>query len=184
MDGRAAYEIAASGGTDAGRFYGEVGDLSLGAGIIVYPAAYPTYSVENSEFLVVEGLVYILTHECDLASENVRPFNDHAVICPIIPIEAALIAYREAFGAEQAASFFDAIGKRMVERVVYLPPIADILPLGGLMYFGLLSNIHVSELERPTAVRAAAVTAYGLNIIDIAVENAFRRPKSESLSLV
>lgn len=184
MDARVAYDIAASGGTDAGRFYSEVGELSLGAGVIVSPAAYPAYSVDDGDFLVVEGLVYVLTHECDLADENNRPFNDHAVICPIIPMDAALDAYQQEFGNEQAASFFDAIGKRMVERVVYLPPISDVLPLGGLMYFGFLTNTHVSELRRANIVKSAAVTAYGLNIIDIAIENAFRRPKAEMLSRV
>lgn len=184
MDVKTAYEITSAGSADAGRFYSQAGDLSLGTGLILSSAAYPTYSVEDRSFLVVEGLVYVLTHECDLAAENERPFNDYAVVCPIIPMDTAVSAYEAAFGEVQAFSFFDSVGKRLVERVMYLPPISKVLPFGGLLYFGLLTNTHISELEREGVGRCAAVTAYGLRAIDLALESVLRRPKSEALALV
>lgn len=183
FNGRSAYDIISARITEPGRYFGPAGKLSTGVGLFLRNAPYATYSRDEEDYVVVDGLVYVLTHECDISEENDRPFNDFAVVCPITPLELVAEEYVARFNADKAQQFFDALAQEAIERVVYVPPIADVLPLGGVMYFGLLSSIHVSELLRDTVERCGALTVFGLSVIDRAVQRAFLRPKSEELAL-
>jgi hypothetical protein len=87
MDVKDAYEfMMAHLLTDVGRFYGSGQSLSLGAGLLFRGVRYPIYVEATYLFMTVRGMVYVLTHECDVDPNNIRPFNDDVLICPVIPL--------------------------------------------------------------------------------------------------
>lgn len=183
MDLREAYNLLTRDAPDPGRFLGPPADgLSIGAGLILGDVTFPAYDVGEGAFVVGDGMVYVISHECDLDADNDRPFNDSSVVCPIIPLDVVVEKYLATLNEEQLSAFLDAIGKRTVERVLFVPAIADVLPYGGLLYFGTLTHTHISELTKEAVRRHSAVTAYGLNIIDLALERAIRRPKAQRLA--
>lgn len=182
MDLRRAYDLASGLRQDLGRFYGPFEGLDLGAGLILKDVAYPLYDVEESDFAVVTGLAYVVSHECDMDQANIRPFNDYGVICPIIPLQAVLERLLQAMAEEQIVSFLGAVGRRAVERVLFVPAIHDVLPEGGIMYLGALTSTHVTELQRDGVSTCGAVSVYGLRAIDYALEQAFRKPKAQRLA--
>jgi hypothetical protein len=65
----------------SGAFYGHVGLRSLGI-------RHAIFDEQDKLFDTVSGLVYILTHECDVDTHNQRAFNNYILICPIINLEA------------------------------------------------------------------------------------------------
>jgi hypothetical protein len=183
MELRQVYELINGDARNVGKFYGPAEGLDLGAGLVLNGVGYPLYSTEEREFTVVEGLVYVLSHECDIDPANERPYSDKAVICPIIPLEHAHREYLTTRAGHEAGAFFGNIGKRLVERLVYLPTIADHLPYGGLLYFGALSHTHVDELIREGVVKCAALSIHGLHTVDAALQQALRKPKAQAVPL-
>jgi hypothetical protein len=183
MELRRAYELINGGSPDVGRFYGPAEGFDLGAGIILDGVAYPLFDDREGEFTVVEGRIYLLSHECDIDPINAKPYSNHVVVCPIIPLEDALTEYLNCHTSDEAGAFFGNIGKRIVERLVYIPTISHYLPYGGILYFGSISHTHVDELTSDSVVKCAAVSSYGLRIIDNGIEQAFRKPKATGLPL-
>jgi hypothetical protein len=179
-----AYNLINGPAHNVGRFYGPAAGFDLGAGLILQNVAFPLYSVAEQDFEIVEGLVYILSHECDIDQANERPYSDLATLCPIIPLEAAFEKYLERRSSNEAGAFFGNVGKRLVERITYIPAIAEHLPYGGLLYFGMLSHTHVDELSNERVLRCAAVSMYGLQSIDAALQQAFAKPKAQASPLV
>lgn len=166
---------------DVGRFYGARSGLSLGAGLLYEGVRCPLYNLEDGLFDTVESTTYVLTHECDVDSANERSFNDFVLVSPIIPISDFVDEYLESFGEpEMLGNFLAQVAKRLVSRVVYLPPIAG-LDQGGLLYLNNLASTHVSSFEGVDPF--ACVSAYGLHQIDQAVTNHLLRPKADRLSL-
>ena len=163
-------------------FYGLAAGLALGAGLIVDGVEFAAYDPSEDRFRVLKGLVYVLSHECDLDQDNERLLNQSGLICPIIRIETII---REAAAAELPDHFMGAflgnLANRAVSRAVYMPPIADHLPHGGILYLNEMTSTPVGRLK--AGIPIAAVTAAGLLAIDASIENHFRRPKSDRLPL-
>lgn len=166
------------------KFYGPADGLPLGVGLIFRGLGYPFYDTAISEFAVAIGQAYVVSHECDVAPENERPFNDMAVICPIIPLESLMRRYLATRSPDQARAFIDSLSKRKIDRLAYIPTIADALPLGGVVYLNSLTHTHVSEFEKAGVERCCSVTAFGLPYMDSALSNALlKRPKAVPLPL-
>jgi nucleotide-binding universal stress UspA family protein len=110
-----------------GAFYGAVGERSLGSGLIYADVVFPLFNEETSVFDTVQGLAYVVTHECDADQNNVRHFNDLVVICPLIPLRALIRKYEPVFGEEQLKSLLVSAAKNEVFRVFFLPPAPDLL---------------------------------------------------------
>jgi hypothetical protein len=146
--------------------------------------AYPFYDNDAGEFSVGVGQAYVVSHECDIDTANNRPFNDTALLCPIIPLEMVLDRYLATRTPDQARSFVSALSKRTVDRATYIPTIPDALPHGGVLYLNAMTHTNVVEFERAGVERRCAVSAFGLRYIDAALGNAIlKRPKVQPLPL-
>lgn len=167
---------------DVGKFYGAATGLGLGAGLIYTDVRSPAFDEQESLFLTVEQPAYVVTHECDVDEGNQRAFSDYLLICPIIALEDFLAEYQAEFDDEiRLRNFLTSVAKRLVNRVVYLPPGPGPLQLGGFVYLNNLTSTHVSVFsERQPLV---AVSAYGLREVDSALTNHLLRPKDDALSL-
>lgn len=182
MQARAAFDIAtANPSPSAERFYGAIKDAAVGAGMLINDVEYPAYVIEENRFGVRRGLVLVLTHECDLEQANARVLNDAAIICPVIPLEAFAETLGEVLPDNVAGQFLSQVTARNVNRVMYIPVIADILPMGGYLYLNLLSHTHLSKLVGDAVTPICMTSPDGLREIDLALERHLRRPKDDRM---
>ena len=186
MDVKEASQVVSSAtGHDYGNFYGgELGEQTLGVGQIFNNIRYPIFNFEDQVFDTVEGLVYILSHECDISTENVRPYNDYALVCPIISLEACVEHLSKSLSNEELSSFLARLGRDEISRVSYFPPIAGCFLNGGIMYLNQVTHTHVSTFKIKGVEGVTSLTANGLRIIDYKVVNHLLRPKATNLSLM
>lgn len=183
MQPERAWQILSSQALDRPeQFFGSDQGLSLGVGLLVDDVEFPTYDPSIDRFTVVEGLVLVLSHECDLDPANERFMNDRALICPVVRVEVLLADWESAgLSEEQLTSILSALAARQVSRAIYLPRLDATLPLGGIMYLNAITSTTVSRLN--AGKRVSALTAQGLEVIDYALTNHLRRPKAEHLPL-
>lgn len=168
--------------SDFGRFFSPGTGVNIGKGVIHADAVYPVFELGSNQYITVSGVVYILTHECDIDTENQRDFNEDVLIAPIINLESLVEAYLESSTAEQLTSFLTNLGSRNISRLVYVPPITERMPYGGVIFFNQIANCHISTFEKTTLI--AAVTGFGLNEIDYMLENHLLRTKADRLAFV
>ena len=172
--------IAHASNSDYGRFFSTGTSVGLGKGKLYLGAIYPLFDVEKTSYLTVSGTVYILTHECDIAPENKRMFNEDVLIVPIIPLEVLVETYLESSTDDHLASFLTNLGSRNISRLLYLPPIDTNLPFGGIVFLNQITNCHISVFDKAEPI--AAVTAFGLNEIEYVLEEHLLRPKADRLA--
>lgn len=169
---------------DFGNFYGGAGtERAIWVGLIFDKVRYPILNVQDYLYETKEGLVYILTHECDLDQNNRRPFNEYALICPVIPFEDFHTAMSEVMNDSELGAFYGNIGKDNVSRLSYIPAITGTLPHGGVLYYNQITHTHI-ECLTGSAIRIESLTFTGLRIIDYKMSEHILRPKSEALSLM
>ena len=163
-------------------YYGNYDGLALGAGLIVDKVEIAFFDSKVDRFAVISGPVLVLSHECDIDRANERLFNDMVLVCPILSIEPMLVDAGAAnIPDTYIGAFLGNLAGRAVSRAVYMPPIADLFPIGGLMYLNRMTSTALARLE--AGQRVCAVSAHGLTTIDYALENHLRRPKSDRLPL-
>ncbi|WP_322001638.1 hypothetical protein [Marinobacter alexandrii] len=168
---------------DRGRFYGVGDGLPLGVGLLYAPIRFPVFSPEERIFLTLEGLVYVLTHECDLDQENDRAFNNSALICPILQLEDLVSEYSEKYGDARTKSFLSALARKEVSRLVYMPPFDDRLPYGGVLNLNEITNTFIDEFGQDGVEKVCSVSAFGIQTIDNFLKNHLLREKSSRLPL-
>jgi hypothetical protein len=167
-----------------GAFYGSVGERSLGAGLIYTDVIFPLFNDERADFDTVQGIAYVVTHECDVDQSNVRHFNDLVVICPLIPLHSIVQEYEPALGEEELKSLLVSAARNEVFRVFFLPPVPDLLDVpvlrdGALLYLNQLCSTHVSVFVQARAV--CALSTRGIERLDWKLQNLLFRPKAEGL---
>jgi hypothetical protein len=168
---------------DTGAFYGQTAGLDLGVGLIYDNIPFATFDTNEQLYDTAIGLVYVLSHECDVDQENSRFLNDDVLICPIIDFNNFAQTFATAFPEKVDQLLIDLVGDK-IYRAIYIPPInASVLPLGGILYFNQIGNTHVSCFEGQTATPVCAMSAYAQSIIDKKLENHLLRPKSQFLPL-
>lgn len=172
--------------TDAGKYYSSGKGLNIGAGQLYSGVRFPLFDIASSLFNTVEGEVYILSHECDIDQLNKRPFNDFALVVPIIRFE---IWYQEFFKAnastpEVVHSFLGRVAQREVSRLFYFPSTGRQLPFGGLIYLNQITHAHMSTFAASAVDRICTVTAYGLEKVDQMIQQHLLRPKDNRLALI
>ncbi len=183
MDIESAHRIASSASrVDPGSFYGAADKLAPGVGLIFDRVEFPLFDAEAKRFAVKSGLVYVISHECDLDPANDRMLNELAVVCPITKLEDFITA-AEGLDDGVITGFIDALAARNVSRAVYLPPMASVLPYGGFLYLNSISHTHISKLTADDVSPVGCVTSRGLMVIDYALEQHLRRPKADRLPL-
>jgi hypothetical protein len=185
MDIEDAYSAVVNNLTiDVGKFYAPGDSLSLGKGIFYSGVLYPIYDEDQEIYITAQGLVYILTHECDVDPDNERLFNDDLLICPVIPFEHLIESLQVDLSEASLGGFLGNLATRRIYRLIYIPPCPQELPYGGVMYLNHITNTHVSAFERVGVKRLAALTGYGLGIVEPVIENHLLRPKAERLAYV
>lgn len=179
---RAREIIEANAQDDSGSFYGSHADMSLGMGLLIDKVEFPIFNEETDKFSVQAGLVYVLSHECDLDPKNSRFLNGIALVCPVLQLEAVLIDAEERKVAEgDLGAFLGNVAARKIARCVYLPPLADRVPNGGFLNLNLLASTSVGRIE--AGDRVAAITIPALYTIQEALSEHLLREKSETLPL-
>jgi len=184
VDLREAYDSLTVGHAAFARFYGPAADLALGVGLFLNNVAYPAYDDDAGDFVVAEGLCYVVSHECDISLENDRPLNNAALLCPVIPLQSLLQHLEEIRTEDQVRGFIASLAKSEVDRAAYIPTIAEVLPDGGVLYFGTICSTDVRELARDSVQTVCAASYFGLEYIDQRLHQAIlKRPKDQRLPL-
>jgi len=159
-----------------GAFYGAPDGLALGAGIFFSNVRQPQFDSNSRRFRTVRGMSYVVTHECDVAQENDRLFNDSVLVCPVIRFEEF---FDEVDGQTNLGAFLGNMATRNIPRLVYVPTFGEALPYGGVLYLNRITNTHVSAFGEEGVAPIAAVSATGLREVDSALGNLLMREKSD-----
>ncbi len=169
---------------DAGKFYGDSSRLDLGVGLIYDQIPYAIFDKDEKLFDTAIGLVYVLSHECDVDRNNPRFFNDYVLICPIIEFSAFAEAFCAAFSEDKMMQIITDLAGDNIFRAIYIPPISQsILSAGGILYFNQIGNTAVSSFGEADARPVCALSSYAQHIIDRKLENHLLRPKQQFLPL-
>lgn len=170
---------------NTGNFYSSSENIALGVGKIYTNVRYPIYDDEDNIFNTASGLVFVLTHECDIDSNNDRLFNTDVLINPIIDFSKFVEEQSKISSDGKLKNFITSLSKGDVSRVIYIPHIdKNCLPYGGLMYLNHICSTSVSAFSFANAQSVYAVTAPGLEIIDKFLKNHLFRPKSDRLAFL
>lgn len=166
---------------DEGSFYGPANGLSLGTGLIVSEVPFPYFNRSDGRFVVASGTVYVLSHECDLDPENDKVLGGYCLICPLLPVSDLIGSATAAdLSQNQVSAFLGNLAARRISRFVYLPPLVT-FEHGAVLNLNQITSTSLTTMSNDHAL--AAVSVYGLNTIDMALENHLRRAKSEALPL-
>ncbi len=159
MDVKEAYNILNDQSAyDFGRFYGPL-DAPLGVGQLYSGVRYSSFNHADQLFDTREGYVYVISHECDLSQDNIRPFNHYTILCPVIKLEDCVRELSNSMGQDRLKTFLRDLGKDVISRVVFFPAIdGGALPYGGIIYLNQLSHIHVDAFRYPNAEYVNSLT--------------------------
>jgi hypothetical protein len=165
-----------------GAFYGSHSGLDLGVGLIYNEIPYAIFDKAEKLFDTVSGLVYVLSHECDVDQNNPRFFNDYVLICPIIDYLEFVYEVASVYSDHEASQLATDLVSDRIFRAIYIPPISQtMLPHGGILYFNQIGNTAVSSFGEPEAQAVCALSSYAQAIIDRKLENHLLRPKAQAL---
>jgi hypothetical protein len=183
LDTQQAMQIAGSKFVyQAGRFYGATEGLGLGVGLIYDGVSYASFDEDERLFDTLAGLVYVLSHECDIDQDNLRFFNDYVLICPIIDFGEFVEEFGIEHPQEKVVSIVTDLASDKIFRAIYIPPIStSILPNGGVIYLNQLTNTHVSSFAEAKAKPVCALSTYAQRIFDYKLQNHLLRPKADGL---
>jgi hypothetical protein len=167
-----------------GAYYGTASGLSLGAGLIYDNIPVASYNESDKQFEIRDSLALVITHECDVAND--RAFNDHVLVCPILPMDAYAGGYIDQHGFDSTYNLTKEIAKNNVHRVFYLPPppntlgdLRGFVP-GGLIYLNMITATNVSFFK-VAGQALCALSTYALERFDWKLANHLLRPKAEPL---
>jgi hypothetical protein len=166
----------------ADQFYGSAEGLSLGAGLIVSEVPIPVFLANEVAYGTAKGTVVVLTHECDIDPANIRPFNDYAVVLPIIPLRSMITLLQEQLSDLEIRSFVMSAAGGQMSRLGYLPrfgSLGDPLYAGGIVNYNYMTSCGVAALATGRVV--CSLTQYAMGTLDIALQEHLRRPKAEAL---
>jgi hypothetical protein len=167
-----------------GAFYGDVRAPEVGAGLIYKNIRFPLFDLDSGFFDTAEGTAYVLTHECDVDRTNERKFNDHVVICPLIPLEDFVGTYEAELGEEKLKILLTSLARNEVVRVFFLPPAPQgaALSYGALLYLNQLCSTHISAFDKDRGASVlCALSSHALDRLDWKLQNLFFRPKFDPL---
>ena len=165
-----------------GAFYGSAAGLATGVGLILDGVAYPLFDENEQLFDTVAGVVYVLTHECDLDAANNRSFNEYALICPIICFREFALEFATNHSEAALFGFIPDLASNRIFRAAFIPPIDRvILPHGGILYLNQICSTHVMSFKTGISRPVCALSQYAQQIIDYKLVNHLFRPKADQL---
>lgn len=166
---------------DGSRSYGAHAHLSLGRGMIYQGVRHPVFEPTTRSFITVEGTIYVLTHECDLSQDNIRPFNDDVLICLLMPFEGSG-AYQHEYGEGQLKSFLANLAKGRVSRLMYFPPFIG-FRFGAVTFLNQICNTKTQAFNHADVQVSAALGDVGYWAVNSMIRNHFLRPRAEMLTI-
>ncbi len=166
------------------QFYGPVGTMGLGAGIIVSSIPQPIYLREEEAYATGKGAALILTHECDIDPVNTRPFNDKALVVPLIKFDKYVAEAIQGYSIDEVTAFATNVASGKTTRLCFLPRFGDLdspLYSGALLDLNSLAFCGVQSLAKSPIL--CSLTGYAIGIIDRSLQNHLFRPKSDNAPL-
>jgi hypothetical protein len=165
--------------------YGPASQLPPGAGLIYSKIRLPIYIHEKNGYASGDALGIILTHECDIERSNTRPFTDHAIIAPIVPLAKLWPSLNAHMDNPNARAFLLNIANGNTNRLLYLPPVGyretEPLGYGGIIDFNKITSSYVTPLFQQAPLQV--LTQFGMRVLDTALQNHLFREKSDGLPL-
>ena len=137
----------------------------------------PAFDSNALLYKTVRGLVYVVTHECDVSQDNRRPLNDSVLICPLIRFEEFVAEFN---ALPNLPAFLGELATRDVFRAIYVPSLREI-PYGAILYLNRITSTHVSAFEESGVDCIGAVSTTGLREIDASLQNLLMREKADRL---
>lgn len=160
----------------AGSFFGSPDEIELGAGLIFENVRYPRYVPDSEVFATVEGLIYIVSHECDVNINNNRPFNDDIAIVPIIPFENFVEDFLNvAVPDGNQQSLLQNLIHNNISRLFYLPPFPN-RRFSGVIFFNQIASTKLSAIKNSRVSRTISLSELGRRRLDYMLLNHFFRP--------
>lgn len=163
-----------------GQFYGPANEMGLGSGIVVTNVAQPVYLPDIDAFGTGRGAALILTHECDIDPNNIRPFSDKAIVAPLIKLDKYLENFNADSNNADAISFATNVAKGNTTRLHFLPRFGDNqspLHLGAFIDFNYITSCGIQSLANSPIL--CSLSRYAISIIDRALANHLFRPKAD-----
>lgn len=182
MDVLAAKAIIDQSSSYIGPFYGAAPDAALGAGLLYDKVRYPVFDPDRRIFVTRAGVVFVVSHECDVEQENDRPFNDDVLVCPVIQFPVFIAAFSERYGERKLRSYLSNLGAKRIYQLLYLPEAGESLPYGGVMFLAQMASTKVAEFQSLEARKIGALSAFGLETVDRVVKRMLFRPKADRLA--
>jgi hypothetical protein len=172
--------------SDPSKFYGPSSTLPIGAGVLLRDCPFPVPSAESRKFLTCSGLALVLTHECDIAPDNDRSFNEHAIVIPVVPLSIWVDDMIEQHGVGSWGGILAKIASNEVFRIMYLPPTpaaAQVpeLAFGGIVNLNTMTSTPLEWHEHYKTISVCSLTAIGLRNLDYKITNHLLREKSVNL---
>lgn len=164
------------------QFYGPSGTMALGAGLIVTNVPYPLYLPHEQVYGTATGTAVIVTHECDIDIENVRPFNTQALIIPLIPITSIVKMFSGKSSVKETRDLVLNVASGYTHRLTYLPRLGSAdepLYTGAILDLNFMTSCGINALAAAKAV--CSLTDYGISILDRALQNHLFREKSDTV---
>lgn len=166
------------------QFYGSPNGMGLGSGIIVTNVAQPVYLPEHDAYGTGRGAALVLTHECDIDPDNIRPFSDKAIVAPIIKLDKYVESFSAEHGKKDTLSLASHAAKGNTTRLFFLPRFGnDQSPLhfGALIDFNYITSCGIQSLVKSPIL--CSLSGYAITIIDRALQNHLFRPKVDPVPL-
>lgn len=168
----------------AGQFYGTAGGMAIGAGLIVSSVPTPTYLADQEAYATGKGPALVLTHECDIDPNNIRPFNDKALVAPLIRIEKYVQSALDEYTPQEINAFATNVASGKTTRICYLPRFGGPdgpLHFGAFIDLNFITSCGIKSLVKSPVV--CSLTGYAISAIDRALQNHLFRAKADRAPL-
>ena len=96
-----------------------------------HPARLPIARIQDTQrrlCATYRGPVYVIIHECDVARQNSKHFNQSVLICPIIRFKRFIELYLEFNVRKGGREFLQNLATRKIYKLFYFPAYDSRLP--------------------------------------------------------
>ena len=162
------------------QFYGPAHGMALGSGIIVANVAIPVFLPDADAYGTGRGAALVLTHECDIDPANIRPFNDKALIAPIIRFDKYLETAAREYSQQDIRAFATNVARGNTTRLCFLPRYGDVksaLHFGAFIDLNYVTSCGLQSLVKSPIL--CSLTGYAIGVIDRALQNHLFRAKAD-----
>lgn len=168
----------------SGQFYGPAHGMAIGSGVIVSSIPMPVYLPDQEAYATGKGAALVLTHECDIDPDNIRPFNDKALVAPLIRFEKYVQTASQEYSSQEINAFASNVASGNTTRLCYLPRFGDgssPLHFGAFIDLNYITSCGIQSLIRSPIL--CSLSGYAISFIDRALQNHLFRAKADRAPL-